>query len=347
MDLTNAIKRAVRFCPKGKETPEVLKQIHGTDGIVGTVIQTDHLPDMILSAENALAISKKKVQSIYIEEMPLTDGSVGLSTIFRMQDGGCYQLPHKNDECFPQVPPFPAEWVPVDDMDWAWVMKVIHASNPLGNLISGKERQDLECIHFKEDRVEATDTARVALAEVYVGIIGKVPARVFKSFPSGPVFTGCSEGFVWFRIGDEFRYARIQEGKYASDRNLREYVPEYHNGPWVAVSVVEMRAAIAHALAVAPTRSVFMEFGLGVVRVKSGSEDASFENEVPVTVPGIPGFPMGAKSEYPKIIIDGKFLLEALKGVTTPRVRLGYHDRCEQLRLESGAYVEALWNKTA
>lgn len=363
MELSKAIKAAARFAARGKDAPEVLKQInfvgnyqgeanwiHATDGVVGVCVRVDRVPPATLSLDVATAISKKSVESIFVDEFPVSGSPNRLWTMFRMADGSSYQIPHKVDQFYPVMPGWPTSLWEVPE--WGWITNIVHAANAPGAEIMGKQRPDLECLHFLDDRVEATDTYRMALAEVRTGLTGCVPARIFKNWPAGQVDVGRSDSHAWFKIGDEFRYAKFQNLQYASGRDLRDYVPENYEGPWMAVPVVDLREAIMKALGAAPTRSVFLEFGIHQVTVRASSDKAKFHGEVSgeipgFAVPGLAGATVGKGLEYPNIIVDGKFLVEALKTMDTPRVRLAYRKDGDSLRLESGLHLEALWQKTA
>lgn len=344
MELNKAITKALKFCARGKDAPEVLNQIrfhsdgwvHATDGMVGVVIRSDlPIPDLVLDTSTASLMGKYIISAVKVNDK----GDVLFGTL----EGGSYAFGHKTDTSFPPIPTWPSQLKEVPS--WTDVQKTFHASLKVGQLIEGVRREDLECVHFDEDRVEATDSYRMSVVDVSTGIKGKIPSKVFQNWTTGSVCAGSTDTHAWFKIGpDEYRYATIQKGTYASGHDIRESfgLPEFHDATWMSVEVKPLRDVLKQAIAASPTRAVLLEFGLMQVNVKSGNDVGSFQHQVEGR-PGLPGG--GASMEAPTILIDGKFLDEALKQATTPRVRLCYNTEGKSLRVESGAMLAALWHR--
>jgi len=360
MELSKAISAAARFSAKGKDAADVLKQVrfvsngnwvHATDGEVGCLVRSDvDVPDMVVGVDMVPMLAKHAVESVRLE-----DGTGFVS--FCLVGGGAYAFEKKDDSFFPPVPPMEFQtFFELPDGEWADVQKVFHAAVKEGALVGmeGIRRPDLECVHFRKDRVEATDTFRIVIADVATGLEGKVPSRIFRYWPAGKVCVGQTKTHVWFQVGEDmYRYAVFQKGTYASGKDLREFLPEHVvEQTGVAVDPIELRDVFKTAAQVAPNRSVLVEFG------PSRFEDTGGQSRYrPLTIKGV-----SDNGDYERtlktvpdnhevcdsIILDGKLMDELLRQVDTPRVRIqNFKDAHKSwLRIESGAITANVYDKT-
>jgi hypothetical protein len=288
---------------------------------------------MALDSDSLIGVAKTPLESVYLDEGgPLT-------AIFRSAGGGAYGIGHESTMGHPMFPDYPVSMVSVQR--FADVLKALHSTLAEGQIINGRQRPDLSCLHFLPDCVEATDSYRITIIDVVTGVAGKVPASAFKHWGSGDTAVAFTGTHAWFRTGEEMRFQKIQRGTYAEGCDLRNHVPQFHDGPWMTTPAKPLRDVVKKALSVSPVKQVILEFGVWGVTVKAETPDSSFEERVD----GEAGVAGGSVTEYPRLLVNGKFLDDALRVVSTPNVRLCYGGAASPLRLESGSYVECIWPK--
>lgn len=338
MQLHKAIAQAAKFAAKGKNAPELYQSVQlipqvsesaparvfATDGMVGCIIDVDvDLPMGLLPLEAAKAVAKQRVISVERNGDEIT---------FRLAPGGVYRLMVKESLGYPSVPAIPAGMEPLDN--WRWVRKVMHAA---ADQKSGKPM--FQYVRFRPDCVEATDSFRVAVAEVPGWRSDRlVLARLFKGWGGHPrpliTFT---DTMAWFKVGTEYRYAPLKlDGAFPDCHRL---IPMDHTGPHLTVDTDKLIGAVKRATIVSPLKTVALDFSGPEVVIKSWSaEDGG--KVFRAALAGYTEHPAGKALK----VISGKLLSEALKLVETPNVRLCYRDLPnDPLRVESGAWVECLW----
>lgn len=318
--------RGVRLLPA---TPEGLPpRLYATNGVVGVYARVDgfDLPNALVPAEDLKPIGAEAVTGIFDEPTRLVVQTAA----------GLFALRKEDPNNYPLVPPVPHELHAVEE--WPTIAKVLHAA--ADEVIGPKAipgRPDLGCIHFYRDRVEATDSSRVAMADVLTPIQASVPAGAFKHLPKkAPVWATVQNGFVYFRVGEELR---VIVGFHGRAPDCRQYVQNDHQGTYLVVPATKMRDAVKRAARVdGHVRLQFLESGVRV-RGAARENEKAFQTEVWGEVASTDD--VIAK---PAMLMDGSKLLVALKAVDTPNVRLCYqvHENAP-LRIESGGYMEAIW----
>ena len=341
MELGKAIVAVSRFVARGNDAPEVLRRVkffadaaghwaHATDGRVGCVVRLDApVPEMVVDAAAVMPLARYPASSV---------GADLKDVEFLFREGGRYAFDRPTDEQFPPVPPRAPDAHPVPD--WADVAKVFHAALKVGGSVEGVKRPDLECVHFLADRVEATDAHRLVIADVTTPVRGKVPARVFRNWPTGPVSAHCTDTHAWFDACDQYRYATLQPGAYASGTDLRTYVPDDSTGG-LAVDAVDLLGAVQKAAKVATAATVMLEFCNYTITIKGASEAGAYERSLVSDL----GMPL----EQDSVLMDGKMLEAFLRTVDTPRVMIQnfVEDGVRRwIRLAAGAVVASIYGRT-
>ena len=348
MELHLALQRVLKFVAKGKDAPPILKKVrffpsngvvpsyvYATDGEVGVIIPSNiPCPDMALDSDMLAGPAKDRIVSVYLDEGgPRT-------VIFKSASDGGYALFFQTSTGHPMYPDYPTKMEQIKD--WDTVQKVFHSALSKNNEVRGVKRPDLECVHFLGDRVEATDSYRMALVDVETNLRGQVPAHGFRHWPKGSVQACFTETHAWFLVDEELRFIRLRTGPYADGRDLREkFVPEFHDGPYMVFPATELKDICKRATIVSEVGQVILEFGIDQVTIRAQEEVPNFKE----VLSGYPGVAGGRKLEFLKFLANGKFLDDALKTVQTPRVRICYGGDSQPLRVESGAFVECLWPK--
>lgn len=340
MQFAKALAKAVKFAASGKAAPDVLKQVrvygddmswvHATDGEMGVLIAVDrpHI-ETIMSLDQAKLLAKEPI---------LESKKSGQDIVFKLPGDRRITCTLGGAQNFPPIPEYPKSYQEMDG--FGRIQDLVHAALKRGGTIDDTERPDLECVHLCPDRVEASDTARVAILEFEFCISGKVPARFFRYWGRGPVLVGTTATHLWARIGDdELRYSCFQPGTFASGRNLRELVPEVVHDSWLVVDLDTIRHTVKRATDAAPTNSIFLELSDEQIHIKAGSGETTFFGAVDV-------WTSHWAEDDASIIVDGKYLGEALKSLKTPNVRLCYPKGGGHLRVESGPYLETIYHKT-
>lgn len=350
MELHKAIGTALHFVPSGKSAAEILKSvrffspganvpsyIYSTDGITGVVIPVD-VPcfDMLIDGASLGPVKTHPIESLFVDPHSGTS-----SATMKLKGTGGYALTYKNPQAYPDFPAYPERMAPIPNV--RGLLQVAHAALKAGETIRGTPRPDLECVHFLPDRVEATDTYRMALADLSLGFTAKIHRNLFKHWPKGdaPVSVAITDTHAWFKIGDEMRFCALQEGTYASGRNLREHVTVWHDGPSMVIDTKEFLDVIKRAERASLSNVGALDFGLFELGIQVLDAERGFSEKIS----GRPGLAAGSVSEYPTFGVNLKHLVEALRSIPTPKVRVCYGGAANPLRLESGSCVECLWPK--
>jgi hypothetical protein len=305
--------------------------MYATDGIVGVYARVDvqNLPDVLVPAEDLVHVARDSaVSGLWDEPQRIIIQTVSGTHVLRKADPAQ----------FPPLPPVPSSLQPLEE--WPTIQKVVHAAGEVPG------RPELDCVHFHRDRVEATDSFRVAMADVLTPIETMVPASTFRHWPkSEPVWAAVENGWAYFRVGNELRAVVAVNAK-APD--CRQYLAAEHVGNYMVVDSKTFLEAVKKASKVdAIVRLKFGVMSLHVCGRSSESEKqfyADVHGEDYTKLEGTRGLTAGQTGIYPDLNLDGPKLIDALKAVDTPNVRLCYQDdETKPLRIESGGYSEALW----
>ena len=335
MELSKAIQRVAKVCPKKKDqaalqTIRFLPSYQGeppwlyaTDGLRSALVKVDRedLPNVLLPASDLVKAAKDPGELDVVE--------VGYGKIELRTEAAVYQIQGLNFGSYPGVPQTPTQYAPVASEDWAEVVKVFHGA--------AKETVDPEMavIHFTPDFVEATDKNRLVRVDVAGPWAGLVPARAFKAWPKGEVQVAFTTTHAFFWIGDELRVASLLTNPdYPKTANT---VPPVHPGPFVLVRTALFRDAVCQGMAMSGLGLVNMEMTGDKVVIRAWQEDAeesSYVAEAPV---------LHARGPAGMLTITGKYVDEALRKVDTPNVKLGYGTVADPLRIESGRFVCCVW----
>lgn len=320
--------QCVRMLPTDGRYPP---RMFATDGIVAVFVPVDaaNLPDALVPAEDLAAVGREKtdVTGLWdeVERLLVQTGS------------GMYALRKVDTSLYPPIPPVPDALELLEE--WPTVAKVVHAAGEVPG------RPELECVHFHRDRVEASDSTRIAVADVLTPIEALAPAAMFKHWPKNEkVFAAVQNGWVYFRVGGELRMAVARTGK-ALD--ARQYVDKDHEGAYIVVSASELLDAVKKAAKV----DAIVRFKMGVMAMnvcgRSRDSERQFytnvQGEDETRIEGRIGLTAGKMLSYPEFNLDGLRMIDALKAIDTPNVRLCYQeDKEKPLRVESGGYVELI-----
>jgi DNA polymerase III sliding clamp (beta) subunit (PCNA family) len=346
MLLKDAIKRAAKFIDKTKDGPMVGKSLrlipkHGempnrlyaTNGLVGILVDVvQDLPNLVLPAD-ALVKSVRDTRVISkIEDRGMNRAEV--TTVGKAaSDEAVYSLQGLPPSEFPGFPAMPETFHTVTY--WEHVSKVIHAAS------KDADKPELCNVHFRPTVVEATDKVRIARTEISGPWAGLVPAEVFKDWPKkyeGEVSCAFTEYHSFWKVGDEIRFGFIQKDDKYPD--LAHLIPEEHEGPWVNLNVKSLIETVKKAADLSPMNAAVLDFGLMGVTIRAWSkEELAFVAELK----GSNHLPGGKGFEGCQLLVSGKALVEALKVIETPKVRLCYQSSQHPLRLESSTHVECLW----
>lgn len=335
MELSKALTRALKFIPKGKDQPPLLQcvrliprsgshsaKVMATDGHVTCVINVPgDLPNGLIPAASLGLLAKREVLQIAEAE----------SGKFRITgaNGSVTQLKALDYSGFPGIPALPElRWEP----EWKEVLRVVHA------VAATEERgnEALAYVHFHPDRVEACDLSRAARIDVPLGLTGLVPAAAFKQWPTGGVVVGFTGTHAVFGIGTEFRIAQLRPGGYPP---LGRWLDTHHHEYWVADTTV-LASLVSQAAQFTKTRTISLDFGWMGIGV--GASDTAVELPFGGIVEAKPGS-TGGPTRGGSILLNGKLLGEALKQVTTPKVRIHFGGSMAPLQLVSGAWSAVVW----
>jgi DNA polymerase III sliding clamp (beta) subunit (PCNA family) len=318
MKLKEALKRAIRFCPGEEGTQSCLLS---TDGVTTIMIYVDvPLPNVLLEA---VLLSKvvKEAGEVEIEES-------GYGEVKLTSGGVTFTMRTLDFEFYPSPPALPGQFAELEYI--ADIKKVLPAA------AKDKDGALLNLVHFTPEYVECTDKARLARASVLSPWTGVVPVRMFKHWPKGKAYGAFTEDHSFFWIGEEIRIAVIPHLAYPKTEAL---VPTVHVGGSMLVKVDELVAAVKSGTEVSTLSLVSLEMNSSHMHVRA-CESEGEQQTVKATVTAVRGNGIAGK-----VILDGRFLLQALKEVDTPVVFLGYGQEVDPLRIESANYVACIWQR--
>jgi hypothetical protein len=344
MDLEKAVKQAVRFCETKDEnasftsrtmrfipqasTHEGKAQVVVHNGGLGLSMQVDiDLPNCVLDASLMQAVSKDLKPGVTIKG--LEDTGYGRIKFILETTGG--ELGHtipggsKSDwEGFEFAFPNPNDFVEVPH--WPLVQKVFHAVS--------KDYPFLGNVKFAPTHVEATDKSRYARVDLAGTWEGLVPAILFKFWTRGPVETCFTKEAAFFRVGDELRFHTLVDSLYPQFPDCSKLIPDIHEGADAIVPTDSLQNVVKSAIGASPTDWVAMDFGQKNMVIRSYQPEGStrFESELPVKSSGIGS-----------LLVNGKYILDALAVADTPNVHLYFGEPLDPLRIESGHTVECVW----
>lgn len=335
MDLHSAISRAVKFTWSGNQKsplrnvrfipsiPNSLKggRLYASMGDLAVMIQVDtEVPNLVADGEELAGIvaGTKTLSFVDFENPSLQDES-----------GHSHKVKHR-DVSYPAIPQIPGtkQWYTVDG--WWAVEQALHVVS------KDKQQPHLQCLHFRKNLlVEATDRMRVARVFKPVPLEGMVLAETFKAWPKNldRVEVALEGNVAWFRLGDETRLSCLCKGSFP---DLDKLLPEYpKEGSALGVSTPEITEAIKKVVAT-KAGSVTVQFSPAaqVVSIEGGTFKAAL-NAVVIQAPE-------STTETVTVKVNAKWLQAALRVCRTPRVLLRY-DPLQALRIESGPYVEGIW----
>lgn len=347
MLLSDAIQRAAKFVVKKRGAPAILRalrfipsyqgqpaRIFATDGLSGIIVDVgQELPNMVLPVEPLLKLCRNITGIVGMEDK---GNAVGVVTVAGKvaRDQSVYTLQGLPLGEFPGFPAIPEKFTRLTTHQWAAIQKVVHAA------ATDESRPALMNVCFRSTAVEAFNRWLLARVDICGPWLGLVPARLFQAWPESSVgectFT---EHYCFWKMEDELRFAVLQNRSDYPD--LSQLIPEEHDGCWMVVHRKPLIEAIKKAADMSPTGSVFFNFGPMGLRVRTDApEGTDFEVELKVAI----GIPVGQIAQYVGVLLSGKFLLQALQAMDTPRVKLCYGKSPQDpLRIESGCLVECLW----
>lgn len=334
MELTQAIQRVAKVCPKKKDKAnfQVVRflppqgdgpsYVYATDGLVTSLIKVDGdcLPNVLLPAGDLIKATKDSGEIKIVED---GYGQVSLITFF-----GVYRLQGKSFDCFPGLPRMPSSYTPISLGEWGDIRKVFHAA--------AKEAEDSELavVHFTPDYVEATDKARLVRVNLSKEWSGLVSVSVFKSWPKGEVYVSFTETHAFFWVGDELRIGQLLNcPNYPKTAST---IPGEHEGPYAVVSTRKIYEAAKQGAQLSDLGMVTLEFGDSlIIRAWSENQEAStYQAEIKI---------YDGSKHAGLFLITGKFLVEALAHVESRNIQLGYGGLSDPLRIDSGAYTACIW----
>lgn len=341
MDLKAAIERAVRFCPKGKTSLATLQAvrfvpeahncpavIYSTSGHMGTIIELRgaEFPNALITAA-ALRKAVKGAKSVdSIQEIKPGILQV-VVTAKKSLEPMAYEVNCGDVANFPGYPAVPPPSTFGEILEWDSVLKLLPAV--------GKDahKPDLQLVRFHPLHVTTTNLEWLVRLNRAFGWDGWVLADVFRSWPKGPVSVAWAPPYAFFRVGDETRFAALQPNARYQDSFGRycDYRPPYS----VVLSRALLEDTIKRAQDVSPWRMVAMDFGdtsltvRAFARAREKDADASFAAVVPYD---------RATACNMQVLVDSTVLVEILKAVQSPRLRLRYESPTMPLQIESADF---------
>lgn len=343
MQLKQAIQRAVRFAAKDSAEvapafkclrflppalPDDVPRLFATNGVLGIILTLDKDIEVQNAACSAKLCSVMARESEAVLSMEWQGKGLEFKTRHKSSPSvQTFRLPAESLSEFPswEVPPAAMEYIA--PTSWRSVLAV-------ANCASGPKVDDqvFRCVRFTPKFVEATDRFRVARADIDAEWEGLVPCELFQNFPKGDVFTKFTALVAFFRVDEETRYAVLMHGKFPDTRSV---VQEQHRGHFAKLPVKPLAAAVSQASRMTKFATVRLAFEGSVVQVSSWTADPREQYSSSLVAPG---------AVKGGLLVNGKFLLEALQSLDTPMVLVGYGDDPKDLlRLESGRLTMSLW----
>jgi DNA polymerase III sliding clamp (beta) subunit (PCNA family) len=310
----------MRFLPGSEKNPPFL---YGTDGLIFSIVALDrNVPLLLLDGHLLAKVSKDP------GELELIETGYGLVQI--KSSTATYALESIDEKRYPFFPYWPESGFVFMEA-WDLVRKVFYAA------AKAKEASHLAFVHFASHYVEATDQARIARVGVEWPYSGVVPSAVFRSFPEGFVQVAFTEEHAFFSVGDEMRIAPLFRGSFVVTDKL---LPANHAGARVLLSTSQFQHVVSQGQLIAERGFIHLYFSADCVNAECWGRDIArkvFIGSLPVLHAKDVGQPV-------KILVDGRYLKEALRPVETPNVQICFsEDPVIPLRIESGAYVACVW----
>lgn len=327
MELRAAIKRAGTFCPKDPKQLRYIRFLPSVEGtpprIFATSIAMNIIIDVDQEVPNAM-IGVDDLTKIAKSSDPITKLSLDKDTLVVETEGGqTYRAETHDFKDFPGIPAIPE----LSELDnWNYIAKVFHSAEPPKGA-----KPIAECIHFSNNHVEACDGHKMARVAVPFGEDLLVPVSLFKTLPKKPVSFARNETQAFFRIGDELRYALILDAPYPDISGFT--APS--NGKVSILDVSNLSARIKEAVAMSETNTVAIQFNDDSTRISSWDDDK--DEAFSVSMPS-----EGQGVDF-TTLVNGKYLLAALKQVDTPNVRMVYLEALDPLYFESASYEGCIW----
>lgn len=315
--------------------------VYGTDGVVGVLVRLDESVEVLPVALRADKLVK------------LARGADGLGMAWAGRAGELVRIDiyNKTGKALSEVlanspqaggqksrPIVPETYVEVPD--WPEVARTIHA------VAHSEEDPLLEFLHLSPDGAEATDGLRMAcvdLDEVPWGDV-LVPRVVFKGWRKKQlVEVAFQPGWVFFRIGlDEVRWVATREP--TGYPPLKSRVPELYDGPSFVVATKTFATVLKEASKHGMGNAVSLRFSPGVMQVRAFDPRHERAKQDPTEARIYEADVRGQGGDVPSfVLVNGKYLLEAVQSAATPNVLLGYGQSSDPIRVESGRYVAAVW----
>jgi len=326
MKLNKAIQTVAKFAAKGKDAPELYKAIHffpgyvfATDGLISSLVPIAvELPQVSVLVAEIAPVARQELGSVTFSKDELS---------FVVQDGGVFKVPILKTD----VHPHPPTTIPEDFEEypyWNSVISLLHAA------AEEKSKNVIyKSIAFKKNTVETTDGHRVAVVDA-PGIFGGtlLPAKLFKYWKVGRLTLQKVGDVVWCQMGSELRCAPITQGVTFPD--CRNSIPMDCDWPYCAVDTKELTKMVHKAVSVSKQRIVCLELIRSGVKVYVKAENG-FQGQVAGTTTN-----QGSAVK----LLNGKYLLQTLKALKTPNVRICFDDNPDApIRVESGAMVVGIW----
>ncbi len=337
MDLHSAISQAVRFTWGGKQTSPLRNvrflpasegqraRLYANRGTLGIMLEVDQddLPNIALDGDTLAGIAKA-TKELYCNPI-LKDNEAYFRDGLEASHKARLQLL----DTYPAIPPVPAIGNWYSTPDWWAVEQVMHAVS------KDKQQPHLQCLHFSDGVIEATDRMRVARTFLELPVRGMVSVDTFKNWPKNldRVDVVVADDIAWFRIGEEIRLSCLLKGHGFPE--LEGVLPKLYSGPAVAVDVDALTATVKKAAATkAEGMAITFNATVQALGIVSG------------------GFSVGVNCETVRapmsmapvtLQINSKWMLDALKICETPKVLLGYGNGLDPLRIETGPFVEGIW----
>lgn len=295
-------------------------RVYATDGVRGSSVWVDvDLPNNVFPAW----ILAKAIK----EPGDLILNSTGYGNFELISGVSTYQIMGSDPVDYPAIPQFPSSYYYVDG--WGTIAKAFHAvSRPQ------KDTVEASLVHFTPKYVESTDRHRLARVGALGPWSGLVHSTVFKGWPRDDVGVFFSENCAYFNLGPETRIGFIQHCDYPKLENV---LPLEHVGPSALVSTNVLRNCCKRAADISAYDCVGIEFRRDQLSIWA------WEKENPQQIyQGNVRVYQGVEHSG-VMVVNGKYLTDAMKVISTPTVRVCYNDRHGPLRLESGSLVCCIW----
>jgi hypothetical protein len=324
MELRDAIAKTAKFAWKGKQKSPTKgirfmpganghrSALYATNGPQGLMVFLDpgiDVPNCLLDAERLEAVIKG-VKHVDIEGM--SNGNVTLSGV---------TVPSGNVTEFPAIPNFPASDFH-DFSDW-WIAR------KLLSVVSKDAQQPLlQCLHFRNDLIEASDRFRIIRAWIRTPWQGLVPGSIFAGLRDEKISAAFGADEAVFRCDDELRFTILKRGTFQDCDSL---VPMEHKGPRIIVEKEHILDRISRARSLDPICEIALSCEGATVRGSGygGIASAIHSSE--------------ATSAPVMLKINTTWLFMAIRDLYTPHIAIGYTGPGDPIRIESGVLVTAIW----